>query len=404
MFMPSARVWQEMQYEPSGFWPVPINTGDEFALLAKVPTHVIKAAYRGCPLVLNVTAAKTPAGTVISTVLAIHDDPVSPMGITGVHRHPEEQLALDRITDADEVLFVFFDELSRPALRATCKIDSARRVSAKQLLQRSGNRYCGAWTSMLGDVLDEVQALVDPTQTVVPVFSPECVPVPLTLSDFQTNAITAVGEHEALDFQLEDSNEGYVFEQGTWHLLEHLFGGAIFHAPRVGEDPDARELTDVFAYSDVGLCFVETKAMAVLSTAPDRTTERRARNIEKQIEKALGQLPGAMRSVTQRLPLATKTGTPIVLPPNAGPFRHGIVMVSEMMPALDWDAITGRLLSLSDDTTMFHVLDLQELRLLVGISKNDPIQFMAYLLYRHEKVRENGSAFLRMKLDGPPLP
>jgi hypothetical protein len=110
MFMPSARVWNEMQFEPSGLWPVPINRGDEFALLAKLPTHVIKAAYRGCRIALTLATATTCDGTVLSTVLEICDDPASPLGIAGVHRHPEEQLALNRLMDAEECLFVFFDE------------------------------------------------------------------------------------------------------------------------------------------------------------------------------------------------------------------------------------------------------------------------------------------------------
>jgi len=203
---------------------------------------------------------------------------------------------------------------------------------------------------------------------------------------------------------LEDTDEGYVLEQGTWHLLEHLFGRTIFHSPQIPDGESTRELTDIFAFCGVGLCFFETKAMAVLSTAPDRSTERRARNIEKQIGKGLDQLRGAMRRLEKGLPLWSKAGTPIVVPSTAGPFRHGIVMVSELLPALDWMTITARLLSLSSDTTMFHVLDHQELRLLVGVSKDNPVLFLAYLLYRHERMCEQNNTLMRMKLDGPPLP
>ena len=404
MFIPSARVWKEMQFEPCGFWPVPINSGDEFAFLAKVPTHVIKAAYRGCPISLTISAAATSDGTVLSTVLEISDDPASPMGFAGVHRHPEEQLALDRIMEADDCLFVFFDELSRPVFRATCSLDHSARDSAHALLEKTSDWYAGAWTDRLGEVLDELQTIVDPTRNATQVFSPELVRVPLTLSAYQTSHITAVGEQEVRAFRLEDTDEGYVLEQSTWHLLEHLFGRTIFHSPQIPDGESTRELTDIFAFCGVGLCFFETKAMAVLSTAPDRSTERRARNIEKQIGKGLDQLRGAMRRLEKGLPLWSKAGTPIVVPSTAGPFRHGIVMVSELLPALDWKTITARLLSLSSDTTMLHVLDLQELRLLVGVSKDNPVLFLANLLYRHERMREQNNALMRMKLDGPPLP
>jgi hypothetical protein len=111
-----------------------------------------------------------------------------------------------------------------------------------------------------------------------------------------------------------------------------------------------------------------------------------------------------MRRVEKGLPLRSKAGVPISVPSSARPFRHAIVMVSELLSTLDWGVVTARLLSLSTDTTMFHVLDLQELRLLVGVSKDNPVLFLAHLLYRHERVRERNHALMRMKLDGPPLP
>jgi len=46
-------------------------------------------------------------------------------------------------------------------------------------------------------VLDELETIVDPTRNATPVFSPDRVRVPLTLSAYQTNHITAVGEQEA---------------------------------------------------------------------------------------------------------------------------------------------------------------------------------------------------------------
>ncbi len=404
MFMPSARVWNEMQFEPSGFWPVPINGGDEFALLAKLPTHVIKAAYRGCPIALTVSAAETLDGDVISTVLEFSDDPAAPMGIAGVHRHAEEQTALDQIMTADECLFVFFDELSRPVLRATCSPECSGRQAANELLQQTKNRYSGAWTETLGNVLNELQAIIDPAIAVRHVFTPKWVRMPITLSAFHTNKITAIGDQEVRGFCLEQPDEGYVLEQGTWHLLEHLFGTSIYHSPQTSNGSSTRELTDILAYCEVGFCMFETKAMAVLNTSPDRSTERRAKNIEKQIWKGIDQINGAIRRIEKGRPLSSQSGTAIELPAESKRLRHGIIMVSELAPALDWPAITEKLLTLSDDVTMFHVLDLQELRLLVGVSKDNPVLFFAYLVYRHEQMRERNNAMIRMKLDGPPLP
>lgn len=94
-----------------------------------------------------------------------------------------------------------------------------------------------------------------------------------TLAGFHTNHITAVGEHEARGFRLDDTDEGYVLEQGTWHLLEHLFGRAAYHSPQVMEGAATRELTDICGYSDVGMCFVEPPKNSL--TIPAASGERR---------------------------------------------------------------------------------------------------------------------------------
>jgi hypothetical protein len=341
---------------------------------------------------------------VIVTNLAIADDPASPFGIAGVHRHPEEQAALDAILRTPTTLVVFFDELSRPVLRASCRLDERTRSSGLELLAGTGSRFTGPWIPMLGEVLDEIQGMVDPTFAVAPVYSPRSVSIQLSLSDFFSQHITVVGDYESRDVTLDEPDEGYPLEHGTWQLLENMFAGSIFHSPQVANDLSVRELTDILAYCDLGHCFVEAKAMAVLSTAPDRSTQRRAWNIEKQIRKALSQLPGAMRTVADGVPITSKSGDVITMPPSIGPFRNGIIMVSELMPAVDWPTVTAELLEASNDTTMMHVLDLVELRLLVGISKNSSELFFAYLNYRHELMRKHKNALIRMKLDGPPLP
>ncbi|HEV8718638.1 MAG TPA: hypothetical protein VGX03_38200 [Candidatus Binatia bacterium] len=403
MFVPSARIWQEMQCEPAGFWPVPINRGDEYAFLLKVPTHVIKAVYRSCPVTLSVATAATLVGRVIATVLSVADDPASPLSISGVHRHQEEQLALTETLCLKQTLFVFFDELSRPVARAHCVLDPVACSEALVYLKGHDDWYVGPWISALAEVLDEVDTIVDPTHTVQAKHSPTLIPVCLTLSSFETTKIVALGNVESRSFRLEDPEEGQGLEQTTWHLLVDLFGQNIFHSPQVTEGKVTRELTDILTLCEAGLCFFEAKAVAVLSTQPERSTERRAKNIQKQIDKGVSQLLGGMRSVSSSLPLTSKAGLPIQLLDWVGPNRHSVIMVSELYPGVDWNLVAKQLIEASKAAgAMLHVLDLQELRLLVGTSKA-PIALMAHLIRRFEIMANVGSAFIRSRLEGPPL-
>jgi hypothetical protein len=210
---------------------------------------------------------------------------------------------------------------------------------------------------------------------------------------------------DTLDFRLDDPDEGQGLEQSTWHLLEHLFEGHIFHSPSVREGSDIRELTDILTFCDVGPCLFESKAAAILTTSLDRSTERRAKNVQKQIDKGVDQLVGAIRNLARGLPLMTKRGSAFTLPPTVGTIRQGVVMVSEMLPGLDWEGVGAKLLNASMQSgAMLHVLDLRELRMLVGISKDDPVLFAAHLSHRFDVMTERKHAMLRTRLNGPPMP
>jgi len=226
----------------------------------------------------------------------------------------------------------------------------------------------------------------------------------LSLSAFETTKISAIGDLETLSFQIEDRQEGQGLEQTAWHLLEHLFSRCIFHSPQVTDSKTSRELIDILSYSKTGLCLFECKAAAVLSTDIARTTERRAKGIEKQIDKGISQISGAMRSISSSLSLTSKGGTPIRLPYWTNPLHHGIVMVSELLPSADWESVAKQLLDASKNAqAMFHVLDLQELRLLVGVSTT-PTDLVVNLLNRFKTMAQVGSAFIRARINGPPPP
>ena len=402
MFMPSERICREMQSEPAGFWPVPINAGDEYAFLAKLPTNVIKAAYRAAPVGLDVAIADLPTGPVLASVLNVADDPASPLGVSGVHRHPEEQEALTEILRSGRTLFVFFDELSRPVARAACVLEPVAAAEALARIEAKNGWYAVPWSPTLAEVLDEVDGLADPTRRAMPKHQPTLTHVRLTLTEFETNHITAVGERQAIDFRLDDGDEGHGLEQATWHRLEGLFADTIFHSPQVVEPGGVRELTDILGVCPAGCLLVEAKAAAVLNTGMDRSTSRRAANVRKQIDKGLDQITGAFRNLSAGRSLLTTDGEPISL--AAGDRRVGVVMVSELLPSVDWEVVARRLAEVSAATVaQVLVLDLRELRTLVGVSRT-PAALLAHCERRYSLTVEAGTALIRTVLDAPPPP
>lgn len=404
MFILSDRNYKEMQCEAAGFWPVHVNRGDECAFLIKAPSHVIKAAYRLAPITLSVATATTSIGTVLATVLSIADDPAAPLLILGVARHAEEQLALLQTLHSGETIVVFFDELSRPVARARCSLNPSSRQRAFAQTEAVRDYYVGPWVSTLAEVLDEVEALVDPGRSASRKHSPAITSIALSLSDLESCRISAIGSHERHDFRLDDGDEGSGLEQTTWHLLEGLFGPSIWRSPQIPKGNSTRELTDILSFCEVGQFLFETKAMAVISTEMDRSTDRRASNIVKQVDKGVAQITGAVRMLSAGLPVFSKSGHTVRFPIDIGPLRVGVVMVSELQPSIDWRAVARQLIDAAAGVNApILVLDLQELRFLVGVSKT-PNHLMAHFIRRFKLMGNTGSALIRSRLDGPAPP
>lgn len=183
-----------------------------------MPASTIKAAYRSCPVSLTIAIAETLEGVVLATTLKIEDDPSAPLMLSGVLRHVEEQLALENILRTGKTLMVFFDELSRPIARASCTFSAKELVDASAMVDAAGSRYAGPWTPLLSDVLDEVQGFGDPQLAVPAKYAPRFVTVPLTLSEFESQRSTTIGLTDALDFQLDDPDDGVNASRHGWSI------------------------------------------------------------------------------------------------------------------------------------------------------------------------------------------
>ncbi|MGD9723596.1 MAG: hypothetical protein AB7O59_19840 [Pirellulales bacterium] len=399
--MTSTRVGGEMQAVPAGFWPVPVNHGDEYALLLQTKTTAIKAAYKSCAVSLSIGTTSTPLGCVLATVLTVAEDPQDPDQVLVVHIDAEEHSALESVLRLGKTTLFFFDELSRPIARADCAFDEPARTRVLALLDRCGTRYTGEWNDTCADVRDDLAAKYDPTMNASGKFTFTIEDVPLALNNFETIEIVALGDQESRSVRLEEQDEGYVLEQGAWHLMVDLFGAGIFHSPQVTENGIKRELSDILSFCEAGSCVVQAKAIAVLTTNPLRTTERRARNIRKQVDIGLSQVLGAIKNLEAGLPLTSKDGAAFTIPKNTAWLRHGIIVVSDLHHGVDWKEVATRLLEESTRMqVMIHVLDLHELRKLVAASET-PIQFIARLIRRFQMMKARQTALLRIEFREP---
>ena len=221
------------------------------------------------------------------------------------------------------------------------------------------------------------------------------------------------------DMSLDDKDEGEELERLTFLAFDALFPFGAFHSPKVGEGKDRRELCDVLGVArelevgNEGIFVVQNK---VAPAGLQRKTWRQGKSIQNQIIDGIGQVEGAINALRRGEAIyRDQAGTPIECDPpecagkvpplnlraRAAEIGQGIVVISDMHHAVDWEAVFFELGKVFLSTGYYcHVLDLKELARLVAHSKGRPAVLEGLLLERGKKMLENRTAFVRFHFVG----
>lgn len=399
MHIPSAEIYKEMQHEAAGIWFVPAVGTDTHAILLKAPTNVLKAVMIGCKVKLSFAIDKPVDFPVLVSCFQIYDDQDAPIMVFNPHINQIEHNALPEILGRKSTPLFLYDELSRNiAWTESSWSEGVDKVY--QLILSCESFYAGVSTNSVQSALNNLQVSLDPAIIIPSATHIDFEQIELVSQTFNAMDLYSYSVNDQVHmFNALSEDEGGGFEQSTWQLLESLFDRQLYKSPQtINNAEKKRELTDVFAFNDQGIFLFETKDSSVLKTSPERSTERRAKNIESQINKALKQLCGAIRVIKNDQKIVSKAGGEISFERQIIP--HGIVVISEMSPFVNWEEITSTLIDMAlESSSMLHIIDLVELRNLIGYSSS-AYHFDYYLMQRFESVVNKENAFVRARFMG----
>lgn len=393
MYLPSEEVYKELRWESGGIWFVPTRGSDTHAILLKSHTNVLKSLFKGASIKVGFGLENTPKGRVLLSVMYIYDDTESPIINIGPNIHYTQQVALlEILRDREQTPIFFYDELARNVASAQCRF-GVQRLEAVSLFDDLKGLYVGEPTPYVIQALGQFERTANDFLKLNPIALEKVIIVELALEQFQEYDIHVVGDRETGFFNIAQKNEGNGLEQSVWHLLVGLFGSDIYWSPQVVKGKKTRELTDILATTDLGIFLIESKSKAVMSIDQSQTKERKVKSIESHIEKGLGQLVGAIKSIRDGRSLLTSENEEIII--NRELVPHGIVLVSEMFPFMNGKALLAQLAEASlKSNAMLHIIDLTELAKLVTASKTANI-LDHYLMQRFEQVIEKENVFVR---------
>ncbi|MDB5277305.1 MAG: hypothetical protein JWR61_2260 [Ferruginibacter sp.] len=390
------RISEELIHEKASLWYVCDDA--DFKIMIKASSATIRALINGCRIVFEFGKDENEIPNILYAGVRIYDDPVHYISVTGVQRFEEEHAAIVRIIKNELIPVHFYNEL---CICVATSIISFDPVNRKQVLKLVGNLkelYSGDFTRQISHSLDCFQFTLGITRQFDTVHKINTISLEGELTEWKISDNNFIGVNDQGKVIINDQNEGAIFENQVWAALESIFNQDIYLRPQIKSKKSFRELTDIFAYSQYGLFLVETKALGILNKDAERSMDKKVARVQKQIEKGLNQLTGAVKKIRENELVYSSKEKIVEFDRTLLP--HCIVLVSELLPFGKWDAVVMKMFqTMIDQPMQLHVMDLIEFMRYIGYSKGSKERFDYLLMQRTEHLVKHQN--IHIQLFGP---
>jgi hypothetical protein len=385
------RIYKQLQVEKAGIWYISDDYGSK--IMAKLPTPTIKALTKGCEIKFLFGRNNALQPNVFHIGLKIYDDLVHPQMIYGVHRYKDEHLSLGKILQIETVQIQFVNELNIIQAFGEVIFSDRSKQDILSLLNNPKELYIGDFTATINGSLDIFQDSF--LHLSIPPTDFHLLEVSEKVINWSFNKTYLYTESSVVDMDIK-GNEGAELEKEVFTVISSIFKQNTFKSPTIPFKSTSRELTDIFAFSDLGIFLLETKALSVFNAAEDRTMDRKVANLQKQVSKAISQLVGAIKKIKENTPILDENKNEILF--NRSLVPHGIVLVSEMLVFGEWEHTIGQMMKAMIETnSMIHVMDMKEFMQFVGNANDSMYQFDHFLVQRAQKFAEHPAIFVETR-------
>jgi hypothetical protein len=378
--------------EQASLWVVPANGGSEIAVLIKASTPSIKAIIAGCDLELLFATKEN----YLLSGCKIYDVPGSPLILSGAVRHKEEQTSILRLLNEKKAPIFLFNEMNICLAWSNLTVYEEDAISCYNNIDSVEQLYIGPFDDLCSHALDCFCYSIDTTQHFtnakqIPLYS-----IKTNLESWRITKNHFIGMNENHLVDINDKDEGEIFERTIWASLESVFPLTLYKSPRLQIGKKQRELTDVMAHYTYGSLLIEAKDIYVLEAGYHKDIDKKTRGIQKQVKKAIKQLIGSQKALMRGDIIYDSKGTELSIERSQPP--HCIVLITELIHHGDWSEVEKNLLSAIESTgAFFNILDLQELVFLLKTCSGKPELLDYNLMERTKKFIKCQSVHIRFQ-------
>jgi len=375
-----------MYNEHSGIFFSTIGEPEHPYMLIKLPQVTLKSVYSGCQIDIAFSPLNIDNRKYFTCGLIVWDDLISPLVTYQLVKSEDEFNSIRECMSKELLRVHFFDELVRPIVSASSRINS------RDMYSCMNNIYDFIDVNNDDNIYEEYKIQVE---TCIQGKESNCKILKLGLHFEEP---TRIYVPLAGKFSINDKDEGGGLENSIFHLIEEFYGFENSIKGPLLNTENKRELTDILAWDEHQVCFIESKCLSILDRG-NIDKEKRIKNIKSHLKKALNQLEGAVKTYRRNEMILNEKLEIVNIPHDR---KHGvidcIVLISEMYPFLEWNEIAKELMVRSKNVgAFFHIFDLSELQRLVAISKST-LAWNANLFMRWEKIKEMQNAFIRSEV------
>ena len=383
-------IYDKMRSEVASLWYVPTNREGENALIIKAPTPTIKALIVGCPMQL--IFGKKDSYLCIGA--RISDMPDTPILISRAQTELQEHHSLINLMKNKNFNIFLYNEMDICVAAASAEIASDESLDFLEFIQENTSFYVGKLDDNISHAVDCFDFSIDNTRLFPDAHKIPIIEISPVIKSWETNNIYFLHDDSCYDINISNKDEGANFEKTIWASLKSVFPSTLHKSPEVECGNKKREFTDIFAYYEYGSFIIEAKDLSVIQAGYNKNELKRVSRIQKQVDKAIKQLIGAIKNFKQGARLLDANGNEISVDRSIPP--HCIVLITELMTSGNWDAITEQLLNAIDETgAYFHILDLREFITLLKQGSGEPKLIDYNLMQRCKLCMEKKSILVR---------
>jgi hypothetical protein len=240
------RIYNELLHEVAAIWYIADEYGEK--VMVKAPSNAIKSLIAGCKMDFLFGKDSRHLFPILHAGIRIYDDPVHYLRLTSVQRFRYEHRAIIKIMQIDTVNIHFHNELTVCIATATLTISQEQREKIIDMLGDIEDLYSGNYNNHTSQSLDSFDYSIGKQNQ-----SLHAKEIPVTivdgmLTDFIIMNNIFQGINERNQVEIDDKDEGGIFEKQIWVALENMFLHKLYRNPKIPDKYGYRELTDVFTH------------------------------------------------------------------------------------------------------------------------------------------------------------